>query len=109
VVDILLAHNRLIPDTVLGATGLGLCSKIPKSLFLDLREEYRPNRAIGLLDHRFRDAVEELHFPGNAFDILEQRLLEVLLGLGIDAPNHVQGHTHRVIDDIHGMDVHKAR
>jgi hypothetical protein len=39
---------------------------------------------------------------------MEQRLLEVLLGLGLDAPNHVQGHTDRVIDDVHGMDVHKA-
>ena len=108
VVDILLAHDRLIPDAVLGPTGLGFRREIPKGLFLDLREEHGPNRAVGLFHHRLRDPVEQLDFPGHPLDILEQCLLEVLLGLGLDAPNHVQGHTDRVIDHVHGMDVHKA-
>jgi hypothetical protein len=68
--QILLAHDRLIPDTVLGPTGLRFCSEILKGLFFDLREEYCPNCAIGLLDHRFRDPLEELDFPGDPFDIM---------------------------------------
>jgi hypothetical protein len=71
VMDVFLAHDILIPDAVLGPTGLRFRREIPKGLFLDLRKERRADRAVRLLDHRLGDPVQQLHFPRHTLDVLE--------------------------------------
>ena len=108
VVHELLPHDVLVPDTVLGTTRFGLCSEIPKRLFLDLREEHRADRAVRLLHDGPGHPIQQLHLPRDALDVAQQFFLEVFLRLGIDPPNDLQRHADHIVDYLHRAQVYKA-
>ena len=56
----------------------------------------------------FRNPIEELYLARDPLDILEERFLQMLLRLRVNAPNHFQRHLDRVIRDFHGAHMHKA-
>jgi hypothetical protein len=107
-VDRLLAHHVLVPAPIVGVAGFALSYQIVEGGFFDTREEPIADRTIWRFHDGFRNPIEELYLARDPLDIPEERFLQRLLRLRVNAPNHFQRHPDRVIRDFHGAHVHKA-
>ena len=101
-------HDRLVPATVLRVTSFRLGHEIVEGGFFDTGEEHMADGAVGCLHDGFRDPIQQLDLPDDSLDILEEGLLEMLLCLRINAPNHLQRHPDSIVRHFHGADMDKT-
>jgi len=109
VVAVLLPHDIVVPDAVLGPTGFGLRRQITERLLLHPGKQDVPDRPFGLVYHRFRHSKQQLDLPGDPFDVPAQFLLEMFVGLGVDPADNLQHHADHVVNDVHRALVNEAR
>ena len=55
-----------------------------------------------------RQSKQQLDLPGDPFDVPEQFLLEMFVGLRVDTADDLQHHADHMVDDLHRALVNKA-